>query len=240
MTDERIEIGMLLFPRLTQLDLTGPFEVLTRVPGACVHLVWKTLEPVRADSGLTILPSTTLADCPRLDILVVPGGPGTDALLTDREVLDWVIVQAKTARYVVSICTGSLLLGAAGLLTGKRASCHWASRHMLAHFGAQPSDERVVKDGNVITGGGVTSGIDVALSVAAELRGQPVAEAIQLGVEYDPRPPFNAGSPRVADPSLVASVRERMAPFLARREEQVRQAAENLSGATVEIGKLRS
>jgi cyclohexyl-isocyanide hydratase len=238
--DARIEIGMLLFPGLTQLDLTGPYEVLARVPGARVHLVWKSLEPVRADSGLTMLPSATLADCPRLDIVAVPGGPGTDALLTDREVLGWLIAQANTARYVVSICTGSLLLGAAGLITGKRASCHWASRHMLAHFGATPSDERVVKDGNVITGGGVTSGIDVALALAAELCGQAVAESIQLGIEYDPHPPFDAGSPAVASAELVAQVRERMARRLGEREEQVRRAAQNLPVATVVIGETRS
>jgi cyclohexyl-isocyanide hydratase len=221
----RTQIGLLLFPKLTQLDLTGPFEVFARVQAADVHLVWKTLDPVQADSGLRLLPSRTLRDCPRLDVVCVPGGPGVDTLLADREVLTWLASTAENARFVVSVCTGSLLLGAAGLLAGRTAGSHWASRHMLAHFGATPSDERVVVDGTIITGGGVTAGIDVALRVVAELTGQRAAEAIQLGMEYDPRPPFSAGSPQTADPRLVSEVRQAMSARLARREELVRAAA---------------
>ena len=219
------QIGLLLFPNLTQLDLTGPYEVFARVRDADVHLVWKTLDPVKADSGLGLLPSRTLQDCPRLDVVCVPGGPGVDALLSDRDVLAWLASAADNARFVVSVCTGSLLLGAAGLLEGRTAGSHWASRHMLSHFGATPSDERVVMDGNIITGGGVTAGIDVALRVVAELAGQGTAEAIQLGMEYDPQPPFTAGSPRTADPRLVSEVQQAMSARLARREELVRRAA---------------
>jgi cyclohexyl-isocyanide hydratase len=225
MQTERTQIGLLLMPGLTQLDLTGPYEVFARVPEAEVHLVWKTLEPVRADSGLRLVPTTTFAACPPLDVVCVPGGPGVDALLEDADVLDWLRHQAAGARYVVSVCTGSLALGAAGLLEGRWAGCHWASRHLLEHFGAQPSDERVVTDGNVITGGGVTAGIDVALRVAADLRGQAVAEAIQLAIEYDPRPEFSAGSPSTAPPALVERVRAAMASRLRQREERVRRSA---------------
>jgi cyclohexyl-isocyanide hydratase len=221
----RAQIGLLLFPNLTQLDLTGPFEVFTRVRDADTHLVWKTLDPVRADSGLRLLPSQTLSACPPLDVVCVPGGPGVDALVSDAEILSWLAATAGTARFVVAVCTGSLLLGAAGLLRGRAAACHWASRPMLAYFGATPSDERVVIDGNVVTGGGVTAGIDVALRVVAELAGRRAAETIQLGIEYDPQPPFSAGSPRIADPRLVAQVQQAMRARLAAREEVVRRAA---------------
>ena len=221
----RRQIGLLLFPNLTQLDLTGPYEVFARVREADVHVVWKTLDAVQADSGLRLLPSRTLQDCPRLDVVCVPGGPGVDALLSDRDVLAWLASAAENARFVVSVCTGSLLLGAAGLLEGRTAGSHWASRHMLSHFGATPSDARVVVDGNLITGGGVTAGIDVALRVVAELAGQAAAEVIQLGMEYDPQPPFSAGSPRTADPHLVAHVQQAMSERLGRREERVRAAA---------------
>jgi cyclohexyl-isocyanide hydratase len=221
----RTQIGLVLMPHLTQLDLTGPYEVFARVADADVHLVWKTLEPVRADSGLRLLPSTTFAACPALDVVCVPGGPGVDALLEDDEVLDWLRRQAAGARYVVSVCTGSLALGAAGLLEGRRAGCHWASRELLVHFGARPADERVVSDGNVVTGGGVTAGIDVALRVVADLRGQAAAEAIQLAIEYDPQPPFSAGSPSSAPVALVEHVRAAMADRLQQRAERVRRSA---------------
>jgi cyclohexyl-isocyanide hydratase len=183
---------------------------------------------VRADSGLRILPDTTFEECPRLEVVCVPGGPGVDALLDDAPVLNWLTSAAETARYVVSVCTGSLALGAAGLLNGRSASCHWASRHLLQHFGARPSEARVTVDGSIISGGGVTAGIDVALQVVAELRGQSTAEMIQLAIEYDPQPPFSAGSPSSAPPTLVEQVRARMAPRLADREARVRHAARRL------------
>ena len=228
MTTRSLRIGMLLFPRLTQLDLTGPYEVFARVPDAEVHLVWKTLEPVRAESGLGLLPTTTFQSCPPLDVVVVPGGSGVDAVLEDDEALAWLRAAAAQARYVVSVCTGALALGAAGLLVGRRASTHWASRSMLVHFGAQASDERVVVDGSVITGGGVTAGVDIALRSVAEMCGQAVAETIQLTIEYDPQPDFHAGSPETAPPEVFERVRASMAARLQQREQAVRRAAQRL------------
>jgi cyclohexyl-isocyanide hydratase len=228
MNETRLRSGMLVFPNLTQLDLTGPYEVLARLPGAQTRLLWKSLDPVRSEHGLTILPDTTFADCPPLDLVLVPGGAGINPLLEDREVLAFLRRAAAGARYVVGVCTGSLVLGAAGLLRGRRAGTHWMSRDLLRAFGAEPVAERVVADGNVFTGGGVTAGIDVALAVAAEIAGRPAAEAIQLAIEYDPAPPFAAGSPERADPALVAAVRERAAARQRDRAERVARAAKAL------------
>jgi cyclohexyl-isocyanide hydratase len=161
MTDP-VSVGLLLFPRLTQLDLTGPFEVFSRTPGVTVHLIWKSLDPVTSDSGMSITPTATFADAPPLDIICVPGGPGVAELMEDDETLAFLRQCAENADYVTSVCTGSLVLGAAGLLTGKRATCHWMSRDLLPHFGAEAIDARIVRDGNTITGGGVTAGIDFA------------------------------------------------------------------------------
>jgi cyclohexyl-isocyanide hydratase len=221
-------VGLLLFPDITQLDLTGPYEVLRQMPGAEVHLVWKTRDPVRAAGGLSILPTTTFADSPQFDLICVPGGSGMNVLLTDQETLKFLRRQAKGARYVTSVCTGALVLGAAGLLTGKRAATHWMSRELLHHFGAFPSDERVVIDGNVITGGGVTAGIDFALKVVAEVAGEDVARQIQLSIEYDPDPPFDSGSPRVAHPELVARAKKNAEARQAERHAQVKKAASAL------------
>lgn len=196
-------VGMLLYPGLTQLDLTGPYEVLARVPGWRVELVWKTLEPVRSENGLTITPTVTFDDCPDLDILFVPGGPGQIALMDDEAVLGFLDEKGSVAEYVTSVCTGSLLLGAAGLLEGKRATSHWGYREILEIFGAKPVDARVVVDGNRITGGGVTSGIDFALKLVAQACGAETAQLIQLVIEYDPAPPFDCGTPDKADPALV-------------------------------------
>jgi cyclohexyl-isocyanide hydratase len=208
-----LHIGMLLYPRLTQLDLTGPFEVLHRVPDTKVHLVWKDTQPVSADSGLGLIPTTAFADCPPLDIVFVPGGIGQVALMTDAVVLDFLRHHGKTARYVTSVCTGALVLGAAGLLDGYRAATHWAFVELLPAFGARHEPGRVVVDRNRITGGGVTAGIDFALRLAAELAGEDVARSIQLSLEYDPAPPFASGHPDVADPALVARLRERIGPL---------------------------
>ena len=221
-------IGFLLFPDITQLDMTGPYEVFTRLPDARVHLVWKNREPVTTGGGMQILPTTTFADCPQLDLICVPGGTGMNPLLTDAETLDFVRRQAQRARYVTSVCTGALVLGAAGLLTGKRAATHWMSREMLAAFGATPSTDRVVVEGNVITGGGVTAGIDFALVVVAKAFGRDVAESIQLGMEYDPDPPFRGGSPESAEPGLVAKVRAGAAKRQAERQAAVDAAAAKL------------
>ena len=221
-------IGLLLFPDITQLDMTGPYEVFIKFPGATVDLVWKSLAPVTAGGGMQIVPTVTFSDCPQLDLICVPGGTGMNALLNDAETLDFIRRQAKGARYVTSVCTGALVLGAAGLLKGRRAATHWLSRDMLAAFGATPVAERVVVDGNVITGGGVTAGIDFALTVAAQAFGPELAQAIQLGIEYDPHPPFDAGSPEHADAAVVAKVRAAAATRQAERQAAVDVAAAKL------------
>ena len=223
-----LRVGFLLFPNITQLDLTGPYEVFASLPDTKVHLIWKTLEPVAAVTGMKIVPDTTLADCPQLDVLCVPGGPGMGPLLVDEEVLDFVRRQAEGARYVTSVCTGALVLGAAGLLRGKRATTHWMSMPMLAQLGATPVESRVVVDGNVITGGGVTAGIDFALQVVAALRGAEAAKSLQLWIEYDPAPPFDAGSPKSAPQALVDAALATAAPFIEKRKALVAQAAKKL------------
>jgi cyclohexyl-isocyanide hydratase len=221
-------IGLLLFPDITQLDMTGPYEVFIKFPEANVHLIWKNRKPVTAGGGMQILPTMTFADCPPLDLICVPGGAGMNPLLNDPETLDFIRRQAKNARYVTSVCTGALVLGAAGLLKGKRATTHWMSRDMLAAFGATPVADRVVIDGNVITGGGVTAGIDFALVVAAEAFGEDLAKSIQLSIEYDPHPPFDAGSPERAGAVLVTKVRTIAAKRQAERQADVDAAAAKL------------
>lgn len=203
-------IGMLLYPGLTQLDLTGPFELMHRLPEAKVHLLWKTRDPITSDSGMTFVPSMTLADCPPLDLVFVPGGDGQVPLMTDPEVLGFLREHGARAKYVTSVCTGSLLLGAAGLLKGYKATSHWAFVDLLPLFGAEPTAGRVVLDRNRITAGGVTAGIDFGLSLAAELAGEQKAKEIQLGLEYDPAPPYQSGHPSVAAPELVTAVRKRL------------------------------
>lgn len=222
------QIGLLLFHAITQLDMTGPYEVFSKFPGARLHLVAKDLEPVTAEGGMRILPSTTFADCPALDLICVPGGAGVNALLNDDIVLDFVRKQAKGARYVTSVCTGALVLGAAGLLSRKRATTHWMSRDMLAAFGATPVHARTVVDGKLITGGGVTAGIDFALALAAEAFGPDLAKSIQLAIEYDPQPPFDAGSPESAGPELVARARVAAASRQFERQKAVDRAAAKL------------
>ena len=202
----RFRSGLLVFPNLTQLDLTGPYEVLARLPGAQTLLLWKNLDPVRSEHGLTILPMATLESSGPLDLILVPGGPGINPLLEDAQVLAFLRRAAVEARYVVGVCTGSLVLGAAGLLRGRRATTHWMSRDLLRSFDAEPVAQRVVVDGKFFTGGGVTAGIDVALTVAAEIAGRAAAEAIQLGIEYDPAPPFDSGSVEKASPSTARAV----------------------------------
>jgi cyclohexyl-isocyanide hydratase len=223
-------IGFVLFPRLTQLDLTGPYEVLCRMPDAEIDLVASTHDPVRSDRGLTIVPTTTFFACAPLDMVCVPGGPGVNDALGDAEILGFLRGAAQQARYVTSVCTGSLVLAAAGLLEGRRAACHWMSRDFLRQFGADPAADRVVVDGKFITGGGVTAGIDFALRIVAELKGREAAEAIQLMIEYDPHPPYDCGSPDRAVPELVERVRQDGAPFQREREFAVMRAAQKLLG----------
>jgi cyclohexyl-isocyanide hydratase len=193
---------------MTQLDVTGPAEVLSRIPGAKIHLIWKDMKPVQADAGFSINPTTTLESCPKLDVICISGGLGVVALLQDEEILSFVREQSETARYVTSVCTGSLLLGAAGLLEGYKAACHWAFRDMLNDFGAEPVADRIVQDRNRISGGGVTAGIDFGFRLAAELAGEDIARAIQLFMEYDPQPPFDSGTPEKASPQTLAVVQE--------------------------------
>lgn len=219
MTDT-LHIGFLLFPIVTQLDLTGPAQVLSRVPGAQVHLIWKTPDPVPTDVGFTINPTTTFADCPQLDVLCVPGGFGIEHLFGDVETLAFLRRQGQAARWVTSVCNGSLVLGAAGLLDGYQSACHWMWLPYLTRYGAVPVAERIVRDRNRISGGGVTAGIDFGLALAAELAGEEVARTIQLALEYDPQPPFDSGSPERATPELVARLRALQAP----RRERVEAA----------------
>jgi cyclohexyl-isocyanide hydratase len=220
-----LHIGFLLFPNVTQLDLTGPAQVLSRVPGAQVHLAWKTLDPVATDVGFSIVPTTTFAECPPLTVLCVPGGFGFADQLTDPETLEFLRRQGGQARYVTSVCNGSLLLGAAGLLQGYRSACHWAWRKYLPRFGAIPVAERVVRDRNRISGGGVTAGIDFGFALAAELAGEDTARTLQLALEYDPRPPFDSGSPEKAGAQRVEKLRAVQAERFRRAEAQIERAA---------------
>jgi cyclohexyl-isocyanide hydratase len=223
-----LQIGLLVFPRVTQLDLTGPLQVFSSVPGAKVHLIWKRIEPVASDSALVLTPTITFADCPQLDVICVPGGLGTDDMINDEEMLDFLRGQAREAKYITSVCTGSLVLGAAGLLQGYRAATHWTAMEFLAAFGATPTKTRVCVDRNRVTGGGVTAGIDFALTLVSILINRQTAEAIQLRLEYNPAPPFNAGSPDTAPPELLARIKERIAPAQARRGEMIERAAARL------------
>lgn len=221
-----LKIGFLLFPHVQQLDLTGPYEVFASLPDTELHLVAKTADPVRSVTGLMLYPTTTQSDCPQLDILCVPGGSGVNPLLTDDAALAFLRRQADSARYVTSVCTGALVLGAAGLLKGKRATTHWNSLDLLRSYGAEPVAARYVIDGNVATGGGVTAGIDFGLALAAELCGRETAEAIQLQLEYAPAPPFDAGSPETAPSNVVEAVKQQTASIRAEREALAKDYAE--------------
>jgi cyclohexyl-isocyanide hydratase len=216
-----IIIGMVLFEGMTQLDLTGPLEVFSRMPETTIHLISKTLDAVKSDSVLSILPTTTFQTCPeKLTILFIPGGPGISGVLDDPAYLNFIRSKDHSS-YITSVCTGSIVLAACGLLNGYRATTHWFSMDLLAQFGVQAMNERVVIDRNRITGGGVTSGIDFALSLANMLFGETRAQTIQLSMEYNPRPPFNAGHPDVADASLVKTFRQQRAESQQRRREQI-------------------
>lgn len=220
-----IRIAFLLFPNVTQLDLTGPAQVLSRLGDARLDLVAATLAPVPTDAGFSILPTATFADVPAADILCVPGGFGVNGAIADDATLAWVRQVGAGATWVTSVCTGSLVLGAAGLLTGYRAGCHWAQRHMLPLFGAEPVAERVVVDRNRVTGGGVTAGIDFALTLTALIRGRAHAELVQLSLEYDPQPPFDAGSPERAGAGTMERYERRAAAMAAGRDDELRALA---------------
>jgi len=214
-----LHIGLLVFPKVQQLDLTGPYDVFATMPGVVVHLVWKDLEPLLSSTGLTMVPTVTFAECPDLDVICVPGGVGVDALMEDPETLAFIRHQASTAQYVTSVCTGALVLGAAGLLKGRRATTHWASHSLLEQFGAVPVKERVVRDGNLMTGGGVTAGIDFALTLIGEVFDADKSRTIQLQLEYAPAPPFDSGRPDTAPANVLAVATDRAMPgLLARRQ----------------------
>jgi cyclohexyl-isocyanide hydratase len=216
----QLQVGMLLYPGLTLLDLIGPQTVWSSQ--AKVHLVWKTKSIVYSDDGTGVQPTTTFSECPEdLDILFVPGGLGTVDMMKDKEVLDFLVSRAERARYITSVCSGSLVLGAAGLLRGYKATSHWAARELLSMFGAEPTQGRVVEDRNRITGGGITAGIDFGLVLLAKLRGDDAAKITQLIMEYNPEPPFYAGTPKAAGTTLTQLVMGYMEPV----NEQVRQAA---------------
>jgi cyclohexyl-isocyanide hydratase len=224
-----LQIGLLVFPKVTQLDFTGPLQVFAGLPGAKIHLIWKRIEPVPSDSVLLLTPTITFADCPQLDVICVPGGMGTDDLVNDEETLDFLRTQATNAQYITSVCTGSLVLGAAGLLQGFRAATHWSAMQYLSAFGAVPTKTRVCIDRNRVTGGGVTAGIDFALTLVSLLTDRKTAEAIQLRLEYNPAPPFTAGSPDTAPPEILAFLKERIAASSQRRGDAISRAAARLS-----------
>jgi cyclohexyl-isocyanide hydratase len=226
--DTHLQIGSLLFEGVDQIDLTGPFEVLSRLPNSTYRIYGKTTAPVRDLKGLWLTPDAAIADAPPLDVLHVPGGFGQEALMEDAEVLGWIREQAAGARSVFSVCTGALLCGAAGLLRGRRATTHWASFHLLPFFGAIPVDERVVVDGNWVFAAGVTAGIDGALRLAAQLRGEDVARAIQLHMVYAPEPPFSSGTPETAPAAILEEARQSLAGITAQRQASARRVAGRL------------
>jgi cyclohexyl-isocyanide hydratase len=200
-------IGFVIFPDLTQLDFTGPLQVLSRLPQSATHIVAKSEAPVPSDCGLSLVPTHTFANCPALDLICIPGGSlGVVEAIGDRETIEFVRGQAGAAKYVTSVCTGAFILGVAGLLKGRRATTHWAFADLLPLVGATHEKARVVKDGNVITAGGVTSGIDFGLSVVAEVAGETAARTIQLGIEYDPAPPFDSGHPDRAPTAIKSAL----------------------------------
>jgi cyclohexyl-isocyanide hydratase len=225
-----MHIGILVFPRLTQLDASGPYEVFSRMPGAEVHLIAKKNEPIVTEFGLTLSPTKTFADAPPLEVICIPGGAGVNPLMNDDETIAYVKRASENARYVTSVCTGALLLGAAGLLDGYRATTHWLSVDFLREFGATPVQERIVVDRNRVTGGGVTAGIDFALMIAAMLHGPNLAREIQLMIEYAPDPPFDAGSPDTAPRPIIERIKEQRKAAQEVRSRLVHEAALKMRG----------
>ncbi|HEY1413296.1 MAG TPA: DJ-1/PfpI family protein [Rhodopila sp.] len=226
--DTHLQIGTLLFEGVDQIDLTGPFEVLSRIPNATYRIYARTAEPVRDIRGLRLSPDATLAGAPNLDVLHIPGGFGQEALMEDAELLDGIRRQATGARSVFSVCTGALLCGAAGLLQGRHATTHWSAFHLLPFFGAIPVNQRVVVDGDWVFAAGVTAGIDGALRLAAQLRGEAAAQAIQLHMAYAPEPPFDSGTPETAPPAILEQARHAVREITAQREASARRAAARL------------
>jgi len=208
-TQTPFHVVFAIFDQITQLDFTGPAQFLCRMLGAQVHVAAATLDPVMTDVGFAIVPTTTFAGCPQADLFCVPGGLGVAPALSDARLIDFVRNQASEAQWVTSVCTGAFILGRAGLLEGRRATTHWGYTGLLPMVGAVHEDARTVFDGNVVTAGGVTSGIDFALTIIAELHGEDVARSLQLNFEYDPAPPFAGGTPATSPEPIVAMMRER-------------------------------
>ncbi len=225
---QQIRIGMVLFPRLTQLDLTGPYAVFGNIPNVKVDLLWQSLEPVQDATGFTFTPTCTFDDCGALDVLFVPGGPGQLEAMEDPVLINFIKRTAKDARFITSVCTGSFILGAAGLLNGKRATSHWTVVDQLTHLGATPVHKRVVEDDNIITGAGVTSGIDFGLTLASKLFGEETAKCLQLGMEYDPAPPFKSGSIFTASNETIGKLVEHGKELTAKRLEAVKRIGSTL------------
>ena len=223
-----ISVAFLVFPNVTQLDLTGPAQVLSRLGNVTLNLVWKDKEPVPTDAGFSLLPTATFDEVEAADILCVLGGFGTMEMMQDKDVHAWLRKIAAEAEWVTSVCTGSLVLGAAGLLKGYRSACHWASIDQLSYFGAIPVRERIVEDRNRFSGGGVTSGIDFALALAARIRSEDFARFIQLSIEYDPHPPFDAGSPDKVPPHILERYYKMVEKAAPDRDATVRAIAQSL------------
>jgi cyclohexyl-isocyanide hydratase len=217
-----------MFDGMDQIDLTGPFEVLSRIPNSTYRAYAKTASTVRDLHGLRLTPDATLGEAPPLDVLHIPGGSGQEALMEDQEVIAWLQKQATGACHIFSVCTGALLCGAAGLLKGRRATTHWSCLQLLPYFGAIPINERVVMDANYVFAAGVTAGIDGALRLAAELRGDEVAQAIQLDMAYAPEPPFSSGTPESAPPAILEQAKRSYRKVTAQREATARRVAARL------------
>jgi cyclohexyl-isocyanide hydratase len=228
-----MQIAALVFPDMDQMDFTGPFEVLSRLPDPKIHVVWKELTPIRDAFGLILTPDTTLDSIlPTLDVLLVPGGRGQLPLMDDETILSWLRLRATHALYILSVCTGALTLGAAGLLRGRRATTHWNSFHLLPYFGAEPEDARVVIDGNLISTAGVSAGIDGSLRLATLLQGEEAAQRIQLEMQYAPEPPFAAGTPAQAPEWILGAARKAAANLTAARLEAAKRAADRIQRPT--------
>jgi len=223
-----LNIGILIFPRMDQIDFTGPFAVLSRLPESALHVIAHERGPVRDHKGLILTPDTTLADAPPFDVLQIPGGPGQEALMEDEAVLSLIRKQNESGRVIFSVCTGALLCGAAGILRGRRATTHWAAFDLLRYFGATPIDSRVVVDGNLVSAAGVTAGIDGALRLASLVRSKQVAQEIQLDIQYAPEPPFDAGNPKHAPRDVVTAVSTRYRPLTDARRLTAQKVAARL------------
>jgi cyclohexyl-isocyanide hydratase len=223
-----LNIGAILFPDLDQADFTGPFEVLSRLPNSTFHILAEEDSPIKDSQGLMLMPQRVFSQAPPLDVLLVPGGTGVNLAMENETVLALIRRQAESAKFVMSVCTGALLCGAAGLLKGRRATTHWASHHMLQYFAAIPVEARVVVDGSFVSTAGVTAGFDGALRLAALLRGEKVARRIQLHIQYAPEPPFDSGRPETAPAEILEANRQAMAPMLEQRLAIVKRAAQRL------------